>query len=127
MSRFKSTVICVGIMLLVAVLSLLLVSTLTFLLKWQADKAMIGIIVTYIVSGLAGGLCFGRMVKKSYGGRSKIGNGKAVIEAVKLSTIFILILVLCSVIGFRIPFEFSDRFLLIWILIAGSVFVSLRL
>jgi hypothetical protein len=32
-------------MLLVAVLSLLLVSTLTFLFKWQADKAMIGIII----------------------------------------------------------------------------------
>lgn len=126
MSRFKSTVICLGIMLLVAVLSLLLVSTFTFLFKWQADKAMIGIIVTYIVSGLAGGLYLGRIAKKSYGGIRKIGSGKAAIEAVKLSTIFILILVLCSAIGFRIPFEFSSRFVLIWLMLTGSAFVGLQ-
>lgn len=127
MRVFKGTVISLVIMLMVSGLSLLLVSTLTFLFKWQADKAMFGIIATYIASGFVGGLCFSRIEKKLNVRIGKIRNGKAAIEAVKLSTIFVLILVLCSVIGFRIPFEFSSRFLLIWLLIAGSTFVGMRL
>ncbi len=46
-------------MFLVSVLSLLIVSLLTYWFKWYAPQAMLGITVTYILTGLFGGLLQG--------------------------------------------------------------------
>ena len=44
------------LMICISIMSLILLSILTYLFKWQAPQAMLGIIVTYILTGLAGGL-----------------------------------------------------------------------
>ena len=45
----------VAIMLLTSFLALLILSILTYILKWQAPQAQVGIRLTYIVGGFIGG------------------------------------------------------------------------
>ena len=108
MGRMKRYAIALGVMMIVTVMSLLVVSALTYWFKWQADKAMIGIIATYIVVGFFGGICL-RCKRKIMG-------------AIVLGTSYMFLLVVCAYMGFRILFEFSDRCLLIWLLIVCSSF-----
>ena len=110
MFKVKRYLIAISIMLLTSVVFLFVLSILTYMFKWQADKAMIGIIVTYILAGVVGGVC--------------IKTERRVRTAVGLGTIFLAILVLCSSIGFQIPFEFSGRLILIWLLIISSSFIG---
>lgn len=111
MYKIKKYIIAISSMLITSVISLLVLSILTYLFKWQADKAMIGIIITYILAGVVGGVC--------------IKTERRVRAAVGLGTLFFAILVLCSSIGFQIPFEFSSKFMLIWLLIISSSFIGM--
>jgi len=117
MEKIKRFIIAIIIMCFSSIISLLMVSVLTYFLKWQSDKAMAGIIITYILVGFIGGLYLGR--------ERKMDIARNVIEAVILSTIFILLLIVCSYLGFRILFSISSRFILIWLLVACSVFGGL--
>ena len=108
MNKIKNFVFAMGSMLAMTVISLLVVSALVYLFKWQADKAMIGIIATYIVVGFCGGICL-RCKRKIMG-------------AIVLGTSYMFLLVVCAYMGFRISFEFSGRCLLIWLLIICSSF-----
>lgn len=114
MGKIRSFIISIIVMVLSTTLSLFVVSMFTYFLKWQSDKAMVGIIVTYIIAGFAGGFCLSR------GG--KIGIQRKMIEAWLLGTIFMFLLLLFSYFIFQIPFELSSRFLLIWLLIVCSSF-----
>lgn len=111
MNNVKKYAISLSVMIVVSIVSIVIVSTLTYLLKWQADKAMIGIIVTYVVTGFSGGVC--------HGGKRKI------LSALLMGTIFVLLLAALAYLGFQIPFELSKRFLLIWLLIVCSTFVGM--
>lgn len=113
MNKIKKYMIVLSIMIVVSVISLLVLSILTYLFKWQADKAMIGIIITYILAGVVGGVC--------------IKTERRVRAAMGVGTLFVAILVLCSSIGLQIPFEFSGRLILIWLLIISSSFIGLCL
>lgn len=126
MRNVKRYLITIGVMIITAAVALLVVSVLTYWLKWQADKAMIGIIGTYVLTGVSGGVYFARSEKRKNGSKRKLELGKSMVEAVKISTIFIITLVLCSSIGFEISFYFSSRFILIWLLIASGFFLGLR-
>lgn len=114
MYKVKRYIIAIGMMLITSVVSLLVVSTFTYLFKWQADKAMIGIFVTYVLAGFIGGFCLRK------GKRGEIR--RKVIESLILANIFTFLLILFSYIIFQIPFELSSRFLLIWMLIVCSSF-----
>ena len=111
MYKMKKYIISLSVMMLVSIISLVLVSALTYLFKWQADKAMIGIIVTYIVAGFFGGICL-RCKRKIAG-------------AIALGTSYMFLSVVCAYMGFGISFDFSKRCLLIWLLITCSSFAGM--
>lgn len=113
MYKVKKYVISLCIMMIVATVFLLIVSALTYMFKWQADKAVIGIIITYVLAGFAGGI--------------SLRKERKIIGALGLGTMFMLLLVICSRIGFQIPFEFSVRVIRIWLLITSSTFVGMCL
>lgn len=113
MGKVKQYVLVILVMSLVAIISLVLVSGLTYLFKWQADKAMIGIIFTYIVAGFAGG-----QVKRRLSEKSDVK--KRLLEGVWIGTLFALILVVLSLFLTDDSFAISKRFFMIWFLLMGS-------
>ena len=114
MKKIKTFLITIIIMLIASTLSLLVVSALTYFYKWQADKALIGITLTYILAGFSGGLF---LKIKSKGQLSMTWK---MLEACLLSTIFMGILIVISVFVIKIPFAISSRFLMICMLFLGS-------
>ncbi len=114
MYRMRKYMVAICVMIVVSLVSLLVVSALTYVFKWQADKAMIGIIVTYILAGLAGGL--------SLKIDSNIEVRRNMLQSAMLSAIFLSLLILCSFFVGQIIFGFSTRLFLVWILIACSIF-----
>lgn len=123
MRKIRSFVIAIISMLLVSLIALLVVSTLTYLFKWQADKAMVGIIATYILAGLAGGFCMKHIEKKQFS-NPKIGIGRKTIETLVLSNIFLLLIFVLSVFVLQNSFEISNRSLMIWGLLVSSTFLG---
>ncbi|MBQ8519395.1 MAG: hypothetical protein IJ455_07345 [Agathobacter sp.] len=123
MRKIRGFVIAIIIMLIVSVMSLLVVTVLTYLFKWQADKAMIGIIVTYILAGFAGGMSLKWVAPKEYHGEKTMGRKKG-LEAWILANSFMLILLCVSIFVAQSPFEFSGRFLMIWSLLISSTFLG---
>lgn len=123
MRKIRSFAIAIIVMMLVSLIALLVVSVFTYLFKWQADKVMVGIIVTYILAGFAGGFCMKCLEKKQYG-NEKIGLGKRAVGAFVLSNIFLLLLLGVSIFVIHSPFEFSERFLMIWSLLISSTFLG---
>ena len=113
MFKMKKYIISLSVMILVSIILLVLVSALTYLFKWQADKAMIGIIVTYVLGAFAGGL----------GIKSK----RKMLAAVVLGTVYIFLLAEVAYLGLHIPFELSKKFLLIWLLVVCSAYVGVCL
>lgn len=84
MYKVKKYIISLGIMMLVAIVSLLIVSTLTYIFKWQEDKATIGIVVTYILTGVAGGFSIACAEKQE--------TWKTVLEILLVYVMFIMLL-----------------------------------
>ena len=124
MSRIKKYLIAIVIMSMISVAMLLIVTTLTYAFKWQADKAMIGIVVTYILAGLSGGICLRYFGKKEYVMEQKNEIAKKAVEALILSAVYLVLLLTISIFGLQIPFGFSGRFFMIWILLFGATFLG---
>ena len=122
MKKIKSFVISIIIMLIISVLSLLLVSVFTYLFKWQADKAMIGIMVTYALAGFAGGYFLG--MEKSNQQMQTNKMGKNAMESLILSLSFMCLLILCSVLVYDMSFVLSERFFISGLLVFSSSFLS---
>ena len=114
MRNFRNSIIAIIIMVIVSVLSLFVVSMLSYTYKWQADKALIGITLTYIMTGFIGGL-----LKKIIDKEQK-KMGRKMLEAMILSSIFMCGLIVLSVFVIQNPLEVSSRFLMIWMLLIGS-------
>ena len=114
MYKVKRYIICVSAMLFVSMLLLVVLATLTYMFKWQADKAMIGIIVTYVMAGVAGGICLRKTEKGTL--------SKKLLESLIASTLFIVVLEVLFVLIVRNECIFSVKFLLVWLLITSSVF-----
>lgn len=117
MQFVKKYIIPLIIMSLVSILMLLVVSLLAYLYKWQADKALIGITVTYILAGMAGGAG----LKKSSVTKDI---GKKLFEGILLGTIFMILLIVISFVITNNGFQISGRFLMIWMLIIGSASIG---
>lgn len=114
MRKIKNLFITIIIMLLVSTISLLAVSALTYIYKWQADKALIGITITYILAGFFGGLFLKWKTKE------QLSMGRKMLEAILLSVIFVGILVTASVFVMENSFVISSRFVMICMLFVGS-------
>lgn len=114
MKRIKIILVPLIFMIIITFVCLVIVSLLTYICKWQADKALIGITVTYILSGFSGGLVQKRQNK------DEKSMGNKMLDAVLLGILFMMLLVAVSVLVARIPFEFSSRFLMLFMLLIGS-------
>lgn len=113
MRMMKQVFISLLVMSLLSVLLLIGLSVLTYIFKWQADTALVGITIIYIVVGFVGGV-----LQKRF---SYVENmGRKLVEAILLGTLFMAILVLASFLMVDVSFAFSTRFLMIWMLIVGS-------
>lgn len=123
MKNGRKYVMVLGSMVVVSIVGLLVVSLLTYLFKWQADKAMIGIIVTYILVGIAGGVTFGKLDKKE-GILNEKKRGKKIIQAGILTSVYLIFLIVGSVFLFENTLEFSKQTLLIMFLELGSVYMG---
>ena len=124
MHRLKNYIVAIGVMIVTAMVSLLAVSTLTYLFKWQADKAMIGIIVTYILVGFAGGFVFKWVSRKQNAEERKVGVLQKALEAFSLSSVFMLLMIVLSTFVIQNPLEISGRLLMIWGLMTSSCFLG---
>ncbi len=113
MKMMKQILIPLFVMGMVSVLMLIGLSVLTYIFKWQADTALVGITFIYIVTGFIGG-----HVRKNFSYETNMG--KKLIEGIVLGAIFVAVLVFLSFFVIDIPFEFSGRFLMIWMLLSGS-------
>ena len=101
-------------MFFVSAISLFAVIILSYIYKWQADKALVGITITYILAGFAGGITQ-RILEK----REK-SLGRKMLEGILLSILFMLLLLSLSFFVIQDPFILSSRFLMIFMLLAGS-------
>lgn len=124
MDRIKKYIVAIVFMIVISIAMLLIVATLTYAFKWQADKAMIGIVVTYILAGLAGGICLRCYGKKEYVVEQKNKIAKKAAEALILSNVYLLLLLMLSVLGLQISFGFTGRFFMIGGLLMGATFLG---
>lgn len=131
MKRIRVYVVAIVVMAVVSVISLLIVSVCSYNFKWYADRALIGITITYILAGLFGGFTLKRQEGKGWLwngqkiGDESVGNkeksmAKKMLEAILLGSIFMLLLMAVSTLVVQNPFEISSRMLMIWMLLAGS-------
>lgn len=116
MYKKRRYVIAIGMMLLTSIITLLVVTTFTYLFKWQADKAMVGIIVTYVLAGVAGGIVLGPADLK-----------KRILQAGILAFLYLLVLTVFAFIFFDKGIEFSKQAILTYGLVLGSVFMGRNL
>ena len=114
MFKGKKYIFTVFFMLVISMVSLLFVSALTYLFKWQSDKANIGIIVTYVIAGAAGGLCLRDRNQKSI--------QRKLIQALIVSMMYLFIILVSSILFMEEPFGLSHRVWLIYFLVTSSVF-----
>lgn len=112
-------------MFLVSALSLLIVSLLTYWFKWYAPQAMLGITVTYILTGVFGGLLQGCLqygcLNKEYSNqipklRQRIISG-GILGAVYTIILFLMALAMSD--GGKL--EYSRWFSIIILLVCSSI------
>ena len=124
MSTIKKYLAAIVFMLVITMFTLVIITTFTYIFKWQADKAMIGIVATYIFAGLTGGICLKNFVKKENRIEQKNRIANKLLEAWILSTVFFVCIKVLSVLVLQNAFVFSGRFFLIWILLFASTFLG---
>ena len=118
----KNTLLGLLAMVVVSVVSLIVLSTFTFLFKWQAPQAQVGIILTYILSGLAGG-----MVSAIFKNRGENSLSKKLISGFTLGTIYMVMLLLISIAVSANSQWDMGQIVLIWILLCCSSVLGISL
>jgi putative membrane protein (TIGR04086 family) len=114
MRKIGNFVITLIVMMLVSLLCLCVVGILSYIYKWQADKALVGITITYILAGFTGGITQKILNKEKRKIKQKM------LEGILTGLIFVGGLVIASVFIIQSPFMFSTRFFMILMLIIGS-------
>ena len=112
MGKVKRYLISLAIMLLVSVLALIILGVLTYWFKWQADKVMVGIVATYALAGIAGGVVQKKLSQMQF------------IEVFILSTLYMLILFMAAIFFFKITPIISSQLLMIYGFVCCSVFIG---
>lgn len=112
-NTIKNLFISLVVMALASVLILFAVSALTYLFKWQAPQAMIGITLTYILTGLAGGVLLGIL-------NGPVELRARVVHGLILGSAYMLILLrLSATIVENAGWDYM-RMIMIWILLVCS-------
>ena len=119
MIRVGKWMIAVVVMAVVAMICLLITSGFTYIYKWQADKALVGITVTYILTGFVGGFVQ-RFLKKEAGSSGVYSIGQKMLDGICVGGIFLFCMILVSVFVIQNPFVISSHFLMIGMLLIGS-------
>ncbi len=114
MRRVGKWILAVFIMAVVSVICLLVTSVFAYIYKWQADKALVGITLTYILTGLVGGF-----VQRFFKGEV-YSMGQKMLDGICVASIFLFFMILISVFVMQNPFVISSRFLMIGMLLTGS-------
>ena len=118
----KNTLFAVIIMGMVSVIVLVILSIFTYLLKWQAPQAQVGIILTYIISGFLGGflssIICGRGKKKGEGADNSMK--KTLICGITQGTIYMAVLLTISILLSANEGWDMVQIFLIWILLSVS-------
>ena len=112
MKRIIRFLLILFVMFVVSIICLGVVSMFAYIYKWQADKAMIGIIAVYTVAGIVGGI----MTKKM--------NRGTLLEVILLGTIYMILLPIASVLLFKNDFVFSTQFFRIYVVMICSMFLG---
>ena len=114
MRKIINIIVTLLVMVVVSLICLLVVSAFSYFYKWQADKALVGITITYILAGFVGGFAYKLMDRKEK------NIGKKMLEAILISSIFVGVILGVSTIVLQQPLVISSRFLSIYMLLAGS-------
>lgn len=114
MKKLGNVILTVVVMMAVSCISLAVISILANINEWKSDKALLGIIVTYIIAGFAGG--FLQKIRNL----KQEGMGKKIMESIMAASVFMFVLALASVFVIQTPFRISQRFFMIWMLLIGS-------
>ena len=114
MKKIVCFLFTIVIMVVISIICLWCVSLLAYKYKWQADKALIGITLTYIVTGFVGGLSQKVVDKEAK------SMGRKMMKGMLISSMFVIGLLLLSMYVIENPFEMTSRFMMIWMLLMGS-------
>lgn len=114
MRKIKNVIFILVFMTLISIACLLIISAFAYIYKWQADKALIGITVTYIMAGFIGG--FSKKIIE----KEQKSIGQKMLEGMLMASVFMGGLMVLSVFVAQNPLEISSRFLMIWMLLIGS-------
>lgn len=118
-------VITIFFMCVITVLSIFVISMCAFRWKWQADAAMQGITCTYIISGLAGGLLWGRFFR--VGTMKKMGILRALFYGIVLSCAYWGIPGGIAMLIMREHISDMGKFAVVWGMMAGSITAGILL
>lgn len=127
MKKVRNSILGIVIMIIMSLICLLVVSFLTYKLKWQADAAMLGITLTYILAGFFGGLgmkwipLLWKRNKVEIVEKESIGVTEKIVESILTSALFIILLWIVSLFLTEEGMQFSGRLFIIWMLLMGSV------
>lgn len=138
-NTIKSILLSLIIMGIVSVVMLLVLGVLTYILKWQASQAMVGITLTYIISGFVGGITQGVLLRRgpskikevevlgmasAKGALSSLENTselrERMINGLLLGTSYMLLLLILSIVFTQNANWDFTRLIMLWILLTCS-------
>ena len=113
-----------AIMGITSVIALVILSILTFQLKWQAPQVQVGITLTYIISGFLGGFLPNVMgksrIKKKGVGDTETSVKIVLVKGITQGTIYIAVLLSISILLSANEGWDMAQIFLIWILLSVS-------
>lgn len=118
----KNTLFAVIIMGITSAIALVILSVFTYLLKWQAPQAQVGIILTYIISGFLGGVLpsmIGERKKKEVK-NTENSTKITLIKGTTQSAIYMAVLLSISILLSANEKWDMVQILLVWILLTAS-------
>lgn len=113
----KSFLLSLFTMGMVSVLSLLLLSALTYIYKWQASQAMAGIILTYIVAGILGGVVYGVLKHGCPSLRERIVEG-GILGGIYVGLLFVLAIAVSD----GAPLEYNRWLSIVLLVVCSTIF-----
>ena len=119
----KTTLFAVIIMGITSAIALVILSVFTYLLKWQAPQARVGITLTYIISGFLGGFLsciIGGRRKKKEVKNTENSTKITLIKGTTQGAIYMAVLLSISILLSANENWDMVQILLVWILLTAS-------
>ena len=119
----KTTLFAVIIMGITSAATLVILSVFTYLFRWQAPQAQVGIILTYIISGFLGGVLPSMIEerrKKKEVKNTERSTKNALIKGITQGTIYMAVLLSISILLSANESWDMVQILLVWILLSVS-------